>query len=432
MLPIQARASFNGATRFFSNRGIFASLLPAFCWLLAVCALGQKAQAQCVAPYMRFHSPVLISGVDNQVGAVYLFAEVMPGVDAEIMVADLVGGAQLYNIDDSTGAGYYDAFQPYVVAPANSTSYVDWNITFKVAGTSKDTALACFSITGVDVDGNGSSLQEFIEAATPGSYALDPFTILNFSFDGVRSKAVSLVANIPLIDTAHREAMFQMNFSNISTIQYRNGAISSYSADMVRQTCIYFNSFFNNVTLLLPVKLLSFTAQTRDDKVLLYWQASNEQDLAYYTVQKSNDGNQWTTVATIFPGGAATNNYTATDAAGNQPVSYYRLQQVQRNGQAVYSKTIAVRTSNKVGSIKISSPFKDAIHLQITAAAHDTYSLALHGVSGATIQQQQLSVAAGFNSALMDVPANVSNGIYVLTIKNSRGEIIHHQKLVRQ
>src|ERR1700709_2134196 len=63
------------------------------------------SMAQCVAPSMSFHSPVLIAGTDNQIGAVYRFSEVMPGVDAEITVTDLVGGAVLYNIDDTTGAG---------------------------------------------------------------------------------------------------------------------------------------------------------------------------------------------------------------------------------------------------------------------------------------------------------------------------------------
>jgi len=390
------------------------------------------AKAQCVAPYMSFHSPVLIAGTDNQIGSVYLFSNVMAGVDAEIKVTDLVGGAVLYNIDDSTGAGYYDAFQPYVVAPPNTTSYLDWEITFKVAGTSKDTMIACFAITGVDVDGNGADLQEFIEAATPGSYALDAFTILNFSFDGTRSKAVSLIANIPLIDTAHREAMFQMNFKNISTLKYRNGAISNHGSDMVRQTCIYFKSFFNNYTLLLPVKMISFSAQSKNQSVTLNWSATNENDLKYYVVQKSTNGTVWSDIRTVMPGNTVTNNYFITDAESNTPVVYYRIQEIQRNGQAVYSKTLTVRSGNiNNGSIVYNTMVKDAINMQITAVANDTYQVEVYAMNGSKIKQQQMAVSAGFNSASVDMPAISGNGIYVLTVKNNRGEIIHHSKLIK-
>ena len=135
------------------------------------------AKSQCSAPTMSFHSPVLIAGTDGQQGAVYLFQNVLPGVDAHIEVLGLYGGATLYNIDDTTGIGYYDAFQPYVGAAPNDSSYIDWKITFKVSGTNDDTTLECLAVTGVDVDGDGAYLQEFIEAATPGSIAVDSATI---------------------------------------------------------------------------------------------------------------------------------------------------------------------------------------------------------------------------------------------------------------
>jgi hypothetical protein len=391
--------------------------------------------AQCVAPSMSFHSPVLISGTDLQPGAVYLFPEVMPGVDANIKIVDFVGGAELYNIDDTTGAGYYDAFQPYVVAPADSVSYVDWEITFKVEGTSTDTSLACFAITGVDVDGNGANLQEFVEAATPGSYALDPNTILTFSFDGVRSKAVSTIYNIPSIDTAHREAMFQMNFQNISTIQYRNGAISTYNNDMVRQTCIYFKSFFDSYSLLLPVRMISFTAQPKDDAVVLNWTATNENDLKYYVVQKSSNGSSsWNDLRTVMPGSgvSATNNYFITDAGKNIGVTYYRLKEIVKNGQTVYSKILKVNAGTlSTSNITNNTVIKDAVTMQISSLVNDNYNVELYAVNGAKIKQQQVAVFAGFNSALVDMPGSASNGLYILTVKNSHGELIYHSKLIR-
>jgi hypothetical protein len=391
-----------------------------------------SSKAQCVAPSMSFHSPVLLSGVDNQIGSVYLFAEVIPGVDAHITITDLVGGAQLWNIDDSTGAGYYDAFQPYVVAPANSESYLEWAISFKVAGSYTDTSLECFAITGVDVDGNGLDLQEFIEAATPGSYALDPYTILGFSFDGVRSKAVSTVNNIPLIDTAHLEAMFQMNFQHISTLQYRNGAISTHGADMVRQTCIYFKSFFNNYTLLLPVKLISFSGRAAHESVVLNWSATTENDLSYYVVQKSTDGNTWKDNKKVLPGSQLINNYFSTDEAAGTSMVYYRLKQVQRDGRAVYSKTITVKPGTAIGNqVSVQTIVHQAVNIQLNSAVADRFTVEIYAMNGHRVQQVQVSTAAGTHALAVDMPSSSSAGLYILTVKDSHGVYVHQAKIIK-
>src|SRR6185295_6017954 len=100
------------------------------------------------------------------------------------------------------------------------------------------------AVTAIDVDGNGANLKEFIVASTPGTFGLAPDTYLKYSFDGVISTAISTVDNFPLIDTNQRKAMFQMNFKNVSSILYRNGAVSANGSEMIRQTCIYFKSFF--------------------------------------------------------------------------------------------------------------------------------------------------------------------------------------------
>lgn len=391
----------------------------------------RNAAAQCVAPEMSFHSPVLIAGTDNQIGAVYLFRNVMTGVDAHIKINDLVGGAVLNNIDDSTGSGYYDAFQPFVDAPGNTTSYLEWAITFKKAGTNTDTVLSCFAITGVDVDGNGVDLQEFIEAATPGSYALDPFTTLAFSFDGVRSKAVSDIGVFLSIDTANRTAMFQMNFSNISTLIYRNGAISSGSSVMTRQTCIYFKSFFNNYTLLLPVKLLSFSAQAVSSGNQLNWSASNESGVAGYTIQRSADGRNWQDMKTMAPGTAAINHYQVTDNEKAGAV-YYRLCITARTGVKQFSKIIQVERNLVNGISFLPAHFAaNGVSIQFSTLAPDNYEFSLWTMSGQRLHKLQQPVHAGSNSVVLDAGPGAAPGMYLLTVKNSRGELIHQAKLFR-
>ncbi|MES1217381.1 MAG: T9SS type A sorting domain-containing protein [Bacteroidota bacterium] len=392
-----------------------------------------KANAQPpipVYPSLTFNSPVLIDGTDGQINATYRFPDVMTGVDAFVTVMDIVGGARLVEIDNTTGAGYYDAFQPYVAAAPNDTSYIDWKIVFKKAGTSIDTTLAVLAVTGVDVDGDGGSLKEFIQAATPGSFALEPNTYLNFSFDGVRSTATSTVANVPLIDTAARQSMFQMNFNNINTILYRNGAISTYGAEQIRQTCIYFKSFFNTQTLL-PVKLLSFNAKNEGASNTITWSATGEDDLKYYIVEKSTDGNTWKEFARMTTGNNANmNSYSVTDYENNKGTVFYRLRQTQLNGLATYSKTVKIAGINSnYAQIKYSSVANNKINLNIKATSNDEYVFDVYTMSGAKIVQAQSKISAGNSQFAVNLPSSHSAGIYLLVIKNKAGQLIYNSKI---
>lgn len=392
----------------------------------------QKAVAQCSYPEMTFHSPVLISGVDGQVGAVYLFAEVLPGVDAHIEVIDIVGGATLFNIDDTAGVGYYHAFQPYVGAAPNDTSYIDWKITFKVGGTSTDSILPCLAVTGVDVDGDNSSLQEFIEAATPGSIAVDPYTILNVTFDGIRSKAVSTVFNLPLIDTAKHEAMFQMNFKNISTLLYRNGAISTWGAQQIRQTCIYFKSFFHEFQIL-PVRLVALNAKSAAGITRVQWTAENEKELASYTVQKSVDSKTWRDIRIVKRGESSLKNeYSAVDMEKNDAVVYYRLKQLNSIGVASYSKVMKVTPDAQAkSSITHNTILQGIINYEISANENDIYSFDYYTSTGVKVKQDRIQVYAGVTSKTIQFPTQLTSGNYFVVVNNGKGQQVHRSSLVK-
>ncbi len=426
-------ASDHKGSQLHKRKNLFSFAVKIFVALcLLIAALTIAASAQCTAPSLTFHDPVLISGTDKQVGAIYNFAEVIPGVDAHIEIIDLVGGATLSEIDNTSGAGYYDAFQPYVTAPANTTSYLEWKITFKIAGTDTDTTLACLAVTGIDVDGDNVALQEFVEAATPGSFAVDPYTNLQISFDGIHSKAVGQVTTIPLIDTAHREAMFQMNFTNISTLQYRNGAISNYGSDEIRQTCIYFKPFFSTFTLL-PVKLVAFTAQVKDKQVNINWTATTEQDTKTYTLQKSTDGVSWKDITTVsVKNSSPTSNYFVNDAETFSGVVYYRLKQTDYKGFSTFSFVVKVNTNvSPAAAISVSTLARNAITIQVNTTMKDEYIIDLFSTDGHKINSSKISIAAGNNNNTIYLPAGLAGGVYIIAVRSSSGNTLHTTKIFK-
>ena len=391
----------------------------------------KMASAQCAtAPTLTFNSPKLIGGTDNEIGAVYLFPEVIAGVDAYVEIIDIVGGAKLMDIDNTTGSGYYDAFQPYVLSGANGTSYLDWKIIFKVAGSNTDTILDCLAVTAIDVDGNNKNLFEFVEAATPGSFAVDPFTNLTISFDGIRSKAEGQIATIPLIDTNQRQAMFQMNFTNINSLLYRNGAVSTGDT-MTRQTCIYFKPFFSN-WIVLPVKLLAFSAKEQTAGIVLNWSATNEQDMKSYTVQKSIDSKIWKDVETVVAGINLTNNYNMVDHDKNNVVTYYRLQQNSTKGTRSYSKMIMTGSTSSIKNLFThSTVFTNGINLNISGEESKNIIVELYTLNGNKILRQQALIHSGNNSLHVTTPGTITSGIYLLSVKDNLGKQVYQSKIIK-
>lgn len=385
--------------------------------------------AQCVAPNMVFKDPALIAGVDNSIGAVYRFSDVTTGVDCFVEILNLVNGAGLTYIDDTTG-GYRDAFQPHVWAGMDTT-FLEWKFTFKIAGTSTDTTLDCLAVTAIDVDGNDVDLKEFVEAATPGSFSIDPFSSLSVSFDGVRNRAIGQTTMIPLIDTNRRDAMFQMNFTNINSLTYRNGSISTGTA-MTRHTCIYFKPFFTQYTLL-PVKLHFFTAQANQDNTILRWSASDEQQLNFYTIQKSKDGKNWYDIRLQAPSiNNGINNYSFTDQERISGKTWYRLKQTDQKGQITYSKVVQVVQNNSNTSISQPVFSNEGLHALVTTPISQPIRFDIYTISGQHIGGQQKTVYAGTSNILVTIPSTVmSNGIYIVIAKNTEGQTILRGKAIK-
>lgn len=389
-----------------------------------------KATAQCQFPSMTFVSPKLISGTARQVGALYRFSNVTTGVDATIQIMALVGGAGLNDMDN-TSQGYYDAWQPYVTAGANGTSYLDWKITFKKAGTSTDTILPCLSITAIDIDGDGSKLKEFIVASTPGAYAVDPATLLNVSFDGVNSHAIGNVTTVPSIDTNETKYMFQMNFTNVGTILYRNGSISTKGTSDVRHTCIYFKSFFETGLITLPVQITTFTGKMANENVNLNWTVADEKGIKQFGVQKSPDGATWENLG-ITEAREGVRSYNYIDRSGSSGKAYYRLVQVPTAGNVGFSRIIAMNHPGAALAVSMPTLVTKNIPVRLEVPEADNYQFAIYNAQGTLLINKSVAVQTGINSLQLDLPPSRVAGMYMVAIRNGKGEVIERKRIVIQ
>ncbi|OGU77343.1 MAG: hypothetical protein A2V93_11905 [Ignavibacteria bacterium RBG_16_34_14] len=94
----------------------------------------------------------------------------------------------------------------------------------------------------------------------------------------------------------------------------------------------------------LPVELISFTATSNGQKVILNWSTATELNNLGFEIQRSAEGKEFFTVGFVNGHGTTTEqqNYSYADKNLNNGKYFYRLKQVDFNGSYEYSDVVEV------------------------------------------------------------------------------------------
>ena len=94
----------------------------------------------------------------------------------------------------------------------------------------------------------------------------------------------------------------------------------------------------------LPVELSAFSGEAKGEGVQLDWTTASEHDNDLFVIERSADGNVFSAIGTVNGAGTTTHEtlYQFMDRSPIQGVNYYRLRQVDTDGQSEYSQVVAV------------------------------------------------------------------------------------------
>ncbi len=115
----------------------------------------------------------------------------------------------------------------------------------------------------------------------------------------------------------------------------------------------------------LPVTLLSFEANTLNNKISLKWSSVTELNTSYFIIQKSTDGSSFTDKGTVNAIGIGANSYSFTDATPTPGINYYRLKMIDKDGSFSYSKVVSVQLIIDNYQLSITpNPAKDKVNVK--------------------------------------------------------------------
>lgn len=174
----------------------------------------------------------------------------------------------------------------------------------------------------------------------------------------------------------------------------------------------------------LPVQLSDFTAKTvNNERVKLNWITQSELNNDYFDVMRSQDGNHFETIGQVTGLGTTTSvtKYVFEDAAPFHGISYYRLRQVDYNGQYELSVTRQVNI-NKGKSAITAWIENNTIHALIDTDMGGNAVTEITDASGRIISRKIFYFGAGqttFHIQKPDAP-----GIYFLRIITAEGSFV--------
>ncbi len=151
----------------------------------------------------------------------------------------------------------------------------------------------------------------------------------------------------------------------------------------------------DNVSNPLPIQLLSFTAQCRDNDVLVEWSTASEENNDYFTLLRSDDAEHYEEIGTM-PGAGNSNemlNYSFTDwnAAGNN--YYYMLKQTDYNGESETFNPVYVQCDNSEEvSLRVFYEGEQAYALLSNAESGSKYNVMLIDHAGRVVSQESIYV----------------------------------------
>ena len=167
--------------------------------------------------------------------------------------------------------------------------------------------------------------------------------------------------------------------------------------------------------------LLQFDAQKVDKTIHLSWSTSTEQNNLGFETERSADGLLWYKIGWHASdaqqgSGSHLTSYTFTDKSPLPGKNYYRLKQLDLNGEAHYSEVKAVLFADRLHFEVSPNPATDVISIRGIKEGERVY---ISNIWGETLRAHSSQNSSDLTFDVRNFPT----GNYVITVANAGGRI---------
>lgn len=190
------------------------------------------------------------------------------------------------------------------------------------------------------------------------------------------------------------------------------------------------NLFVDNVQItgIMPVTLTEFIGNQEGNANLLQWHTATEQNNKGFELQRSTNGNEFSSIGFIPTQARSgnSNNILSYHFTDKQPLSgnnYYRLKQIDFDGHSTLSNIVLIKR-DKDNQLYIANiypnPTPQQLNVALFAPTAQKVQLIITDMAGKTVQQKTVQLQAGDNTTKVNV-ATLHSGTYFIKAICSNG-----------
>ncbi len=171
----------------------------------------------------------------------------------------------------------------------------------------------------------------------------------------------------------------------------------------------------------LPVELTAFQVSCEEDQIQIQWSTASELNSSHFEVEKSNDLINWNLISETAAAGNSNINmdYQTSDIERSSDVIYYRLKQVDLNGESKVYGPISTLCEIESNSMKVyPNPTQGEYQVEINWTETSTNAqLQLLDLTGKVIDEMDVNLNTG-TTHLQFNQGNLPMGTYLIRLNN--------------
>lgn len=182
----------------------------------------------------------------------------------------------------------------------------------------------------------------------------------------------------------------------------------------------------------LPVELISFTGKDEDGRIKLNWTTATETNNDYFEIQHSTNAANFQTIGEVAGAGtsATPNNYRFVHYNSTNGINYYRLKQVDFDGNFETHQVISVLSenitllNNQEFSVYPNPYTTGDLTIELdNIKPRSTITLTILSTTGAVVYHQNLVVPESRKFVNLDRLNELATGMYLINIRHNTNVI---------
>jgi hypothetical protein len=196
-----------------------------------------------------------------------------------------------------------------------------------------------------------------------------------------------------------------------------------------------FDNFKLQATIV-PVSMVSFTANADKNSSRLNWRTASEVNNDYFQIERSGDGVNYAVLDKIKSqnkGNSQTEQaYVFYDNTPLQGINYYRLTQFDWDGkfQVFGVRTVKFEDKNQATIRAYPNPTKGTIFIQLDNYKGKQLTAILRDVTGKTVHSETILTTSNSQNTPLSIKEKIADGMYILSIMGDN--LMSNMKIVVQ